>query len=335
LNIQLIKHMLQENYNINNIDFIEKIKNVYKICVNKKQYCLKTIKYEYGHFAFIIAAIEHLQKKGFKNTPKIIKTKNNKNYIKIGSKYCYLTEWIIARECNYDNPIDIMLATEKLAQLHIKSRGFKVENYMKPRIGWFKWIETYKTRKNEILDFKYRICNKKVKSEFDIIYLKEIEKELKRADRSILNLINSEYIRKMKEDIYLKEFCHHDYAHHNILINKEKELNIIDFDYCILDSHLHDLCSLLIRVMKNGKWSIENANLILKKYDIINKLKYIDIPIMAAFMEFPQDYWQIGIQYYWEKQPWTEEFFIKKLNRIYDDKEEKQEFIDEFRCCKL
>lgn len=61
------------------------------------------------------------------------------------------------------------------------------------------------------------------------------------------------------------------------------------------------------------------------------KESYIDkesIPIIAAFMEFPQDYWQIGIQHYWEKQPWSEEFFFNKLNRYHEDREERQEFIE-------
>jgi hypothetical protein len=51
-------------------------------------------------------------------------------------------------------------------------------------------------------------------------------------------------------------------------------------------------------------------------------------------MEFPQDYWQVGIQYYWEEQPWGEEFFIKKLKKINEDSEEKQEFIEDFRVLK-
>jgi hypothetical protein len=83
--------------------------------------------------------------------------------------------------------------------------------------------------------------------------------------------------------------------------------------------------------MKNGKWDIENAQQILDIYDSLYSLKSDDIPVMAAFMEFPQDYWQVGIQYYWEEQPWGEEFFLKKLSRTLEDSEEKQEFVNEFR----
>ncbi len=126
-------------------------------------------------------------------------------------------------------------------------------------------------------------------------------------------------------------FCHHDYANHNILIDSENQIYIIDFDYCMLDTKLHDLASILIRVMKNGKWDLKSAELILNSYRKESDVDKESIPIIAAFMEFPQDYWQIGIQYYWEKQPWSEEFFFNKLNRYYEDREERQEFIEKFR----
>jgi CotS family spore coat protein len=131
-----------------------------------------------------------------------------------------------------------------------------------------------------------------------------------------------------------KGFCHHDYTYHNIVIDNQDNYNVIDFDYCILDINLHDLSSLLIRRMKNGKWDMENAIQILESYGSVRKIQERDIPIMAAFMEFPQDYWQLGIQYYWEGPLKSEDFFIKKLNKIYEDREEKQEFIEEFRAFK-
>jgi hypothetical protein len=87
--------------------------------------------------------------------------------------------------------------------------------------------------------------------------------------------------------------------------------------------------------MKNGKWSISNTLFIIEAYSVINNIMKEDVPIMAAFMEFPQDYWQVGIQYYWEQQPWGEDFFVKKLKKVDADKEEKEEFIGDFRALKL
>lgn len=330
MNIEEIRDLIHREYSLE-ADNIDKIKNVYRIQVHDKFYCLKIIKYVFGHFLFLFSAMKHLQNKGFQRVPEFILNKEGKDYIEIEGKYAYMTPWAIARESNYDNPIDLSIAARKLGELHKKSLGFELLGEMRPRVGWMRWIEIFTTRRNEILDFKRRIYKKENKTEFDEFYLSFMEEELCRCNRAIENIKNSDYEFVMKNEIKKRGFCHHDYANHNILIDTNGEVNIIDFDYCILDTHLHDLSSLLIRRMKNGKWSLDNAEYILKEYDKENRVYHNEIPIMASFMEFPQAYWQVGIQYYWEEQPWGEEFFMRKLTKIFKDREERQEFIDEFR----
>lgn len=333
MELSFVKEVVEDNYNIK-VSSIEKIKNVYKITEDEKQYCLKVVKYQLSHFMFILGAIKHLQKNGFSRIPEIIKTKENSDYIALMKFHAYLTPWISARTCNYDNPLDLETAARKLAELHVKSQDFHVKEFMQPRIGWFKWIETFSTRRDEILDFRRRISSKESRSEFDELYFSIMEEELERAALSIENLYDSDYLFTMRRHFERKGFCHHDYAHHNVLIDDMNEINIIDFDYCILDTHLHDLSSILLRSMKNGKWDGEIARYILCNYNDVNPIEEDELPIMAAFMEFPQDYWQTGIQYYWEQQPWGEEFFVKKLQKIMEDREEKQEFINDFRLWK-
>jgi CotS family spore coat protein len=330
LELSQVKSIVENYYNIEITD-IEKVKNVYKIKSSEKTYCLKVIKYEYPHFFFILSVIKHIQNRGFEKIPQILPQLNGKDYINLGEKYAYLTPWIDARECNYDNPLDIGIAALKLAELHRKSWGFELTEQMKPRIGWFKWFDHFNTRRDEILDFRKRILSKSILTEFDDIYLRNIEIELERCSQAITNLSASNYLSKMKLEVEKHGVCHHDFAHHNVLVEKDGSVNLIDFDYTILDTHLHDLSSLLIRRMKNGKWDIENALFILNSYNSIYKVENDDIEIMCAFMEFPQDFWQVGIQYYWEVQPWGEEFFLKKLERILEDNIEKQDFIEEFR----
>jgi CotS family spore coat protein len=330
LDINQIKERVQKAYGVE-VQGIEKIKNVYKLQAEDKNYCLKVVKYEFSHFWFIVSVILHLQNKGFEKIPAIILTKEGSYYISLDSSYAFLTDWVEGRECNYDNPIDIKLAALKLADFHKKSSGFQVTLDMRPRVAWFKWVKNFRTRKNEILDFKRRIMEKDIRMEFDNIYLQAIEQELISCESSIKNLIRSNYISKMNSHKRKRELCHHDFAHHNILIDKDNSINFIDFDYAILDTHLHDLSSFLIRRMKDGKWGIKNALGIIEPYNSIYEVDKNDLPIMAAFIEFPQAFWQLGIQYYWEAQPWEEEFFIKRLNKIILDKEEREDFVSEFR----
>jgi len=235
------------------------------------------------------------------------------DYIKVDESFAYVTLWLNGRESFYENPIELSIAAKKLGQLHKCSEGFIVSKDMKPRVGWFKWIEVYRTRKGEILSFKEEIDRRSKKTDVDLYYLSMIKEELQRCDRAINNLCDTNYENKMLDEIRLGGFCHHVYANHNVLIGKDNEVNIIDFDYCILDTYLHDLSSLLIRAMKYGRWNEERVRIILKAYKSSHRLEQDDIKIMAAFMEFPQDYWQRGIQYYWEKKMWGEDFFLRKL----------------------
>lgn len=330
MDISTIRDVIELNYNIH-AERIEKIKNVYKISSCTDTFCLKVINYDRGHFIFIVSAIEHLQNKGFRNVPGIIKTAGGKRYIKIEDRFAYLTLWINSRNADYNSKADISLAASKLADLHNKSLGFRLTDEMNPRIGWFKWPETFGTRQNEILDFKEKILKKDRKTEFDNMYIQRMDDEIEKCVSSRKNLMESYYLNKMKKEIVGNGFCHHDYANHNILITKENEVHVIDFDYCMLDTHLHDLGSLLIRVMKHGRWSMGRAVFVLDAYNAVNRVYKNDIPIIASFIEFPQDYWQIGIQYYWEKKTWSEDTFIRKLEKLFDDEEQRQEFVDEFR----
>ena len=321
--------LVNDNYDIN-VTNVVKIKNVYRLETKEEDFCLKVVHYELGHFLFILEAIKHLIKRGFGSIPEIIFNKHGKDYINFGDYYAYVTAWIAARECNYDNPLDLMLASSTLASLHKKSENYIITKDMHPRDNWMKWNQVFKTREEEILDFKNRIEKRTKKTEFDNIYANMVNEEIERAEKSINHLKVTDYINKMLLEKKKNGFCHHDYAHHNVLINKSGEISIIDFDYCILDTHLHDLSSLLIRKMKNGKWDLRSAVYIIDIYSSTYPILEEDIGIMAAFMEFPQEFWQIGIQYYWEKQPWKEENFISKLRKIEVDRNERQEFLEEF-----
>lgn len=326
-----IKSYVEEYYSLN-VDNIEKVKNSYKIITKDEGYCLKVIKYQFSHFYFILCAMKHLQGNGFNNIPEFIMNKDKKEYGSIDGKYAYLTKWIPSRVSNYDNPIELAMVSSELAKLHQCSKGFNLEKNMKPRIGWFSWGNVFETRKNEIIDFKNRINQKAHKSDFDMLYLENIEREIKRAEKSIIGLQKNNYVKIMEREVFKRSFCHHDYAHHNILIDDNKNINIIDFDYCILDSHLHDLCSLLIRNMKNKKWEKEKCDLILDAYSENMEVKQDEMPIIREFIRFPQTFWQIGLQVYWEQQPWGDDFFLNKLEKYLEDCMEREEFINSYFC---
>lgn len=329
MDILEVKNTIESRYCIKVID-VEKVKNTFKIKSDDGDYCIKIIKYEFAHFNFILSAIKHLQKRGFEKIPEIIKTKDNTDFIKISNNYAYLTRWIPSRLSNYDDINELARVTEKLGEFHRCSEGFVLNKYMNPRIGWFSWINVFETRCNEILDFKNRINQKVYKSQVDEIYLSAIDAELYRGKRAIEDLKSEKYMNIMEKQVMKRGFCHHDFAHHNILIDTNEEINIIDFDYCILDSNLHDLSSLMIRTMKGGNWNSDTANLILNNYSKSNNIYDEELNLMKSFIRFPQEFWQRGLQCYWEQQPWGDEFLGNKILKYLDDVDKREAFLEEF-----
>lgn len=324
-----IKEIVSKKYNLN-IKSIQKVKNTYKVLSEEGMYCIKVIRYEFGHFKFILSAILHLEKMGFSNLPKILKTKTGERYIELLGYYAYLTEWIPSRESDFNDMEDLATVSENLAKLHKFSQGFTLTKDMKPRIAWFSWIDVFNTRKNEILDFKNRISQKAYKSNFDLMYLSCMDEEIQRAEKCIELLKKSNYKKLMEKELFKMGFCHHDYANHNILISPSDKVYVIDFDYCILDTHLHDVASLLIRAMKNDRWEFEKADCIIKNYSKISKITEEEFKLIKYFLIFPQAYWQIGIQKYWEQQPWKEELFLIRLSKYIEDREERELFIEKY-----
>lgn len=329
-NIGKLKNYLSIKYDMEVKD-ITRVKNVMHIFTNRGDLCLKRVKYRKEHFLFILSAMMHLADNGFDGIIPLIPSRWGEPYIELEDGYGFLTKWISCRECDYSNPIELKKAAAALGRIHNTSQNFTPPEGCEPRIGWGKWVEKFSARIDELMLFKSIIKGKAELSHFDSLYLENVDFYINQAFSAVEHLKNTKYFELMQEEMKRRSFCHHDYAHHNVLISDDFKVFVIDFDYCICDSRLHDLSSLIIRNMRHGNWNMEKAQYIIDCYLKEGWLHKDEIPVMNAFMEFPQDFWQVGLQYYVEKQDWDEAHFNKRLNNAVNDKIDRQQFLDEFK----
>ncbi|CDF57221.1 CotS family spore coat protein [Thermobrachium celere] len=309
-----------------NVESYEKIKNIYKLITDRGIYCLKVSKYDLKQYNFIISAMNYLIDKGYEHILPIYKTIEGENYLAIDDGYAYLTDFIDAKEVDFKDLTELKMCIEAIAKLHLASRGFKYEIRIRDYYG--RWIEKFKKRSSELLYFRAICESKDEKSEFDSIFLKYFDLHYRQSLKCLKDFETSNYFKIMESHKRLHEICHHDTANHNFLITHEN-IVLIDYDYVIMDTHLHDLASLLIRNLRYGNWDIKLFNFILNEYSRYIPITLEEIYLIFCFMEFPQDYWQVGLQYYVEKQPWTEENFLKRLNRVVLDAEGRFKFLSE------
>lgn len=325
-----LKSYLSLQYDID-IQDITPVKNVIRITTDRGDKCLKRIKYGKGHFLFILSAMRHLQDGGFDGIIPFIPTKSGEMYIELEDGFGFLTDWIKSRECSYSNPIELRKASTTLACIHKASENFIPLKGAEPRMEWGKWPENFSKRIKELGLFKGIIESKDALTDFDKLYLENLDYYYNQGIRALDHLKGTKYNELSLRERERNSFCHHDYAHHNVLICEDFKIYVIDFDYCICDTRLHDLASLIIRNMRHGNWNMEKAQYIIDCYMEAGEVDKDEISVINAFMEFPQDFWQVGLQYYVEKQKWEEENFNRRLNNVIKDRADRQEFLEEFK----
>ncbi len=309
----------------------EKIKNIYRAETDKGTKCIKRAHMSPSFFFFIYTAVKHLIGNGFEGVLPYNRALDGRICLQDGKYIYYVVDWLESRECKFKRDDDLKKAIKAAADLHKASIGYVPPEGAKPRVYYGRWIDKFSVKCIEMLEFSKSIEEKEYISEFDEIYAKHLNYYWQQGRESIELLGKSSYMDVMKVSKERGEFCHHDMANHNFIIAPDDKTYLIDFDYCIMDTRLHDLCSLIIRNMRYGQWNISKAYSILNEYSSHYTVEDKELEVMKAFITFPQDFWQVGLQYYVEKQPWTMDCFMMRLTRIVDDREMREKFLKEFQ----
>lgn len=321
--------LIEEAYGIKVRD-IQSIKNVLRVETDCGVKCIKRAHMSPGFFLFIYSAVNHLKEKGYEGVIPYSTAVDGRICIPDDKHIYYMVDWIEARECRFKKEEDLKKAIKAAAELHRSSVGYVPPEGAKPRIFYNKWVEKCDKKSMELVEFGKAIEDKEYTDDFDEIFASHLPYYLQQSENSASMIVESPYEEISEKSMQLGEFCHHDMANHNFLISEEGSIYLIDFDYCIMDTRLHDITSLVIRNMRYGVWDIKKAYFILNEYDRTYSIEPEELKVIKALITFPQDFWQVGLQYYTEKQPWTMDYFLMRLNRIVNDREIRDKFFKEF-----
>lgn len=316
---------LFENFNLKVNDLIP-IRNVYILSTDKGDKILKRIDYCLETLNFINEGIKYIRK-SFNRVLDFIETKDNKIYTEWKRELYCIMNLVPGRECDFYNPLDVKIASEGLGELHKASQGFTSFEASKNKIG--KTIECFERRLQEMEFFKSLANMHECKTDFDKIFLQNFEQHVSEMKESINILKTSKYY-DLCEELDKIVLCHNDLAHHNILINDDKAY-FIDFDYSIIDLKVHDLCNFISKAIKNFAFDIDKAASILEDYQTKNSLEERELEVLYGLLYFPEDFYSISRDYYTRRKDWEEEVFLDRLVKKASYKEDRSEFLEEFR----
>lgn len=313
------------------IESIKPSRGVYYLKTNKGNKCLKKIDYGIQKLLFVYSAKEHLISKGFTGVDRYCLNIDENPYALVNEDIYTLSEWIDGRECNFYDKEDLVKASETLAILHEKSKGYEPPENSKLKTDLGRWSHLMEKRVKSFEKMRDMARKRGNKTAYDLNYIKSVDffKQLGLKSLDILN--DSEYLNLCRLTEEEKGFCHHDYTYHNIIIDNASNVNVIDFDYCKREIRVYDLSNYIIKVLKRCDWDKEYAKLIIDAYNSVSPLEEREYRVLYAFLIFPQRFWRLANRFYYNEVNWGQNTFNNKIEELIGERDKFCKFIDEFK----
>ena len=321
---------IERQFNIK-IESIKPNKGVYHLKTNKGEKCLKKINYGAQKLLFVYGAKEHLINNGFDKIDKYDLNIDGEPYAIVNEDLYTLSQWIPGRECDFYNMEEVVLASKNLAMLHIASKGYEPPENSKLKSDLGRWPHLMEKRIKALDKMRDMIRKRTNKTEFDLTYIKTMQfyKELGKRAIDVLN--DSDYYKICEETEKHKSFCHHDYTYHNIIMDEDSNVNVIDFDYSKREIRVFDMSNFMIKVLKRNNWNFEFAKGIIEGYCSVSDLLNEEYRVLYSFLLFPQRFWRLANRYYYNEVNWGQNTFTKKIESLIEEQQEYMRFVDEFK----
>ena len=308
----------------------EKVRSAYKVITNNGKFCLKKMKHGRNKVKNGYLLTEELLLNKFKNTARYFRTKDGDYSVSYKKNIFYLTEWLEGAECDLTNIDEAINCTKLLAKFHTISNKID-HNKMNIPNNLKNWPKIFASNLNDLKKFKRIINNKRIKNEFDVVFLENIDNFYNRGMSAIDMLNKSQYYKSSKVANDKKIICHNSFYYQNI-IKKDGEYFIIDLDSIMIDLQISDLGKLIRRLMfkKAYGWSFTLAKALIEAYNSTNRLRKEDLEIMLALIVFPHKFWKLGKKRYIKQKSWSETKYLHKLNKITSYNETQEKFFHDY-----
>ena len=313
------------------IEVIKANKGIYYLKSNKGERCLKKINYGPQKLLFVCGAKDHLINNGFKGVDKYYLNIEGEPYALVNEDLYTLSEWLEGRECDFHNIEEVKIAARTLAKMHEASKGYDPPENSKLKSDLGRWPSLMAKRIKSLDKMRDMVRKKNNKNNFDLIYLKSMEFYKEIGKKALKTLEESNYIELCEIAENDKNFCHHDYTYHNIIIDKDENVNIIDFDYCKREVRTFDISNFMTKVLKRVNWDMNFAKAIIDSYNEVSELREDEYKVLFAYMQFPQRYWRLANRYYYNEVNWGQNTFASKIESIIKEQEQFLLFLEDFK----
>ncbi|MGH4138167.1 CotS family spore coat protein [Clostridium sp.] len=325
-------HILTTVIRMYNFELVsaEKVRSVYMIITDRGKFCIRKIKHGRTKVKNGCILTEELLSNNFTNVAKYFRTIDGDFSVRYKKNTFYLTEWIEGEKCDLTNIDEAVNCIKILAQFHSISNKIDHKK-LHVHINLSNWPKIFASNLNYLEKFKRIIVNKRIKNEFDVLFLENIDSFYNRGVSAIDMLNRSAYYNLSKLANDDETICYNRFYYQNI-VKRGGEYFICDFDRIMIDLQISDLGKLIRQLMfkKNYGWNFDFAKILIEAYNSINRLTKEELEIMFALIIFPNKFWKLGQRRYVKQKKWSETKYLHKLNRIIAYNETQEKFFSDY-----
>lgn len=234
-----------------------------------------------------------------------------------------LKDYYAGRECSVRDTDDCKKAIVSLARLH---KVMYLPDYCEGAgLSPFSLAKEYQKHNKELKRAYKYLKQKSQKNNFEFYLLHNYMLFYDKAEQ-VLKEVEEEPEESVRSYLIKGSVCHGDYQYHNLLFMQEKTA-VVNFEKCIVDSQMRDLCLFLRKLLEKNGWSESLARTLLETYDREKTLDASDRKQLYYRFAYPEKFWKIVNFYYNSGKAWIPEKNGEKFGKLLEQEENRERFL--------
>ncbi|MDD6806709.1 MAG: CotS family spore coat protein [Lachnospiraceae bacterium] len=274
---------------------------------------------------FLHAHLEHLKSQGDSMVEQIIPNKEGEllTYDTYKTPYV-LKEYFPGSEINYKDLSACEKAVQRLAGIHLCSDiWFEEQKEMEGILPVYQVSKELERHNRELKKVKRYLKEKGTKSPFELYLSQHYDYFYDSALQVVEELQYYDTVKACSGDYVI---CHGDFQYHNIL-DSNGSLGIINFEKCVQDYGIRDLCLFMRKLLEKSNWSLQVGDRLFSAYDAVKPLTLGDRVQLRYRLAYPEKFRKIVNYYYNSGKAWIPGKNMEKLALLQEQEQQKQEFL--------
>lgn len=271
--------------------------------------------------------LERLHSVGYVPVEQIIRNKEGELISKDQDGTAYILKtWFEGREVNINDSGECQEAVRTLAGLHTTMQ--LREEQVLQNIPVFSLEKEYLRHNKELKKVRRFLKEKSQKTEFELFLNHQFDYFLEQAQQILEDVTyyeTQEEIEDIRNQGYL---CHGDYQYHNVIVT-EGDMNVINFEKCILDNQVRDLYLFMRKLLEKNNWDPQLGDELLGAYNRVKSLSARDEIALLYRFAYPEKFWKIVNFYFNSGKSWIPGKNMEKLEKLLEQEKEKQNFLSD------